>query len=417
MVDAYGNTVELPADVDQVAAVGQLALMVLILGGADRLAATDGELARGGYDAAILAGADQVEALWAAPSSALTEAGLQRLMELAPDVVVEASGSATLTDGQAAQLEAAGIAYLVLPAPTSLDNVKTAMTALGTVLGDRSEQGGTNAPQIAADYVSWVDRVSQAVSQATSGYAAFTDDDAGISRSATYTLYLDGWDSQASYRLYSEQYTTLSGTGCAVVCNGATGSCKAISDALSYAHVVNTASQYGITPKTLYFTPLISAYRTMEVTGTMADGMVTAGQKLLEQSGASLGTEQFPILLVADQATAEAVAASELWQVYPHINSGDGSFHSDGFLDEEGNLVRTQISGGYEIVVNPWGLSSWTEGGCESILESVWAAWRFFGAVSEEEMRGYITEFYDAFYGCSLSESELNAILEGEGAG
>ena len=55
MVDAYGNTVELPADVDQVAAVGQLALMVLILGGADRLAATDGELARGGYDAAILA--------------------------------------------------------------------------------------------------------------------------------------------------------------------------------------------------------------------------------------------------------------------------------------------------------------------------------------------------------------------------
>ena len=64
MVDAYGNTVELPADVDRVAAVGQLALMVLILGGADRLAATDGELARGGYDAAILAGA------WTANSSA-----------------------------------------------------------------------------------------------------------------------------------------------------------------------------------------------------------------------------------------------------------------------------------------------------------------------------------------------------------
>lgn len=58
MVDAYGNTVELPADVDQVAAVGQLALMVLILGGADRLAATDGELARGGYDAAIARSVD-----------------------------------------------------------------------------------------------------------------------------------------------------------------------------------------------------------------------------------------------------------------------------------------------------------------------------------------------------------------------
>jgi hypothetical protein len=82
-------------------------------------------------------------------------------------------------------------------------------------------------------------------------------------------------------------------------------------------------------------------------------------------------------------------------------------------LDEEGNLVRTQISGGYEIVVNPRGLSSWTSGSAESILESVWAAWRFFGAISETDMRGYISDFYAQFYGYTLSGAELDQILEG----
>jgi hypothetical protein len=151
----------------------------------------------------------------------------------------------------------------------------------------------------------------------------------------------------------------------------------------------------------------------MEISGARADGMVTAGQKLLEQDNSSLGMPDFKILLAADKHTADSIAASDLWDVYPHIDSADGSFNSDGFLDEEGNLVRTQISDEYEIVVNPKGLSSWTDGGCESVLESIWASWRFYSALQESDVRSHISEFYSLFYNLDLSGSELDAILEG----
>lgn len=414
VVDAYGNTVELPADVDRVAATGELALMTIVLGGVERLSAVNSWLAANPLASSAFPGLGSVEALWRGDGvSPLSQDSFDRLVELAPDVVLEMSGASTVTSQQAEALAEAGIAYLVLPAPTDLNNVKTIMTTLGTVLGDRASEGGTNAPEIASAYVNWADGVYRTVSSATSSFAAVTDSEFGVTTSGTYTLYVDGWDADAAYRLYNETYTTLSGKGCAIIRNGATISCKTVSHFLSYANIVNTASQYGITPKTQYFTPLISAYRTMEVTGALASGMVTAGQKLLEQDSASLGTAGFPILLVADKDTAKAISESTLWDVYPHINSGDGSFNSDGFLDEEGNLVRTQISGEYEIVVNPRGLSSWTEGGCESILESAWAAWRFFGAVSEQSVRDYVSDFYSRFYGYTLSSSELDAILEG----
>ena len=345
--------------------------------------------------------------------SAISDDNFARLLELKPDVVIETSASKSITEQQAQQLTEAEISYLVIPEPSSLGNVEVAVKTLGEVLGDKSGDGGSNAPVMADKYVSWVESAVNAAS-AASGSRPSTGDDEETFSNDFYTLYIDGWDDSAYYRLYSEQYTTLEGYGCAVVKNGATTSCKTISSYLSYAGVTNTGSLYGITSKSLYFTPLISAYRTMDITGSMADGMVTAGQKLLEQDNASLGTANFPILLAADRHTANAILSSELWAVYPHINSGDGSFNSDGFLDEDGNLVRTQISGEYEIVVNPCGLAcSWISGSCESVLESVWAAWRFYGGLTESEVRDYISDFYSTFYSYELSSNEIDQILEG----
>ncbi len=419
VVDVYGTPVNIPENVDTVAAVGELAIMILILSGPDRLAATNADL-NSGLAATVYPALADVPALWSGSGqTSLSDSAFAELLEIAPDVVIEASGSTTMTDSQIAQLAEYEIAYLVVPAPTSPTNVSIIMTTLGTVLGDRSADGGANAPQQAAEYTAWVNDLTQTVSQATAAYAAYSDSDTGESVAGTYTLYVDAWDDDAYYRLYSDNYVTLSGYGCAVIRNGATTSCRTLSSYLGLANVVNTAAQYGITPKAQYFTPLISAYRTMEVTGNLADGQITDGQKLLEQSDGSLGTENFSILLAADKHTAEAIAASKaeengLWTVYPHINSGDGSFNSDGFLDEEGNLVRTQISGDYEIVVNPSGLSSWVGGSAESILESAWAAWRFFGAISEEQLRAYISDFYSLFYSYSLSDTQIDAILGGQ---
>ena len=408
VVDAYGKTVEIPENVDKVTATGELAIMVMMLDGAGRLAASNTGLIGDGMAERVFSGLSGVSGLWSGSgNAALSADSFQTLLDLRPDVVLEFSGSGTVTDSQAAALREHGIAYLVLPQPTSAANIRTIMTTLGAVLGDRSGEGGANAPQAAADYISWVDRVTGQVSQAVSPYESM------------YTLYVDGWDDEAYYRLYNETYVTMSGYGCAVVQNGATVSCKTLTSYLGVANVVNTAARYGITPNAQYFTPLISYDRTMEVTGPGANGMFANGQKLLELDTVSLGTAGFPILLAADRHTKQAIeesrdSGSGVWTVYPHINTGDSTFNSDGFLDEEGNLVRTQISGAYEVVVNPSGVSSWVGGSAESVLESVWAAWRFFGAVSEDDMRACVSDFYSQFYGYTLSDAELDSILEGQ---
>jgi len=413
VVDAYGSMVEIPENVATVAATDDLAVMVLMLGGDGRLKATNEGL-NSGLLKKIYPQIENTETLWSGSGAdALSPDKFERLLELKPEVVLEVSGSATFTNAQVETLKANDIAYLVLPSLTNATNINTVITTLGTVLGDKSEEGGTNAPAIASEYVSWVNTQLSRVNSATKDYESRTDGESGITISPTYTLYIDDWDESAAYRLYHEPYTTLEGIGAAVVRSGDTAQCKAVSSFLSYAQITNTASLYGIGKKIQYFTPLVSAFREMEVLGSLAEGMIPAGQKLLEQGAICLGTDNFKFIVVPSETALEAIRGSELWQVYPHIDSGDGTFNSDGFLDEEGNLVRTQISGEYEIAVNPYGATSWVDGGVESILESVWAAYSFFGTIEEQSVRDTISEFYAKFYHYELSESELDDILNG----
>ena len=149
-------------------------------------------------------------------------------------------------------------------------------------------------------YPDWLDGALKRVQDATKAYQEEKDAEGNVSRSSTYTLYIDGWDTGAYYRLFNSQYTTRQGYGCAYVNNSGTESCQGIARFLSYANIVDTASLYGITPKTQYLTPLISDYRTMEVTGSMAYGVYPNGQKLLEYNNISLGTPYFPAIIVPD---------------------------------------------------------------------------------------------------------------------
>ena len=63
---------------------------------------------------------------------------------------------------------------------------------------------------------------------------------------------------------------------------------------------------------------------------------------------------------------------------------------------------------------NPKGLmSDWTSGGPEGILESFWAGWKYFNAISEDDLRTSIADFYNSFYDVSLSAGQVDNILAG----
>ncbi|MCD8004585.1 MAG: hypothetical protein LUE91_02890 [Oscillospiraceae bacterium] len=426
VVDSYGEEVEV-GTAASIAAVGGVAVMVMMLGGESALCATNTNLAEDALALEVFPSLSSIPALWeGSGTQALSDSEFEQLLEIHPDAVVETTGDTTFTDEQVGVLEENGIQYLVLPRPTSLGNVQTIMTTLGGMMENYHE----GAEDAAEEYVSWSGSLYSSVSaKADALLESLNEDDededdesAVQSTSSTagiYTLYIDGWDADATYELSNNNYVALSGTGCAYVGNKATNNCRTITSFLSYAGVTNAGSYYGISAKTQYFTPLVSSYVAWTIDGSAATGYYSKNQKLLEV-GPGLGNEGFTVLIAGDNETKTAIetdrdSGTGLWSVYGEVDNASGSLLvANGFLDNRGNLVASQISGDYEVVVNPCGVTNWATGSAESILESAWAAWRLSGVLTESEVRDYISDFYETFYDYTLTSAQIDAILEGE---
>lgn len=395
VVDDYGNQYGVPQSVNTVAAVGSAAVAVLMLGGVDCLAATDAALTSDPLAAEVFSGLDGVPALWSNDSSTLNDEGLQQLIEIHPDLCLETSGSAILTNDQVDMLQENGICYVVLPAPTSIANIKLIAQTVGEILGDHTPQGGLDSVSLADTYCGWVDSaVSDAAAMGGSGYV----------------LYVDAWDTEAYYSI--AQASDCYGYGAAVIHNGRMAQCMAISNFLSTVSVTNVTSVASFSrAETIYFTPIDGNYSTITVTGTRA-ARLTPNKLLVE--GNYLGSQDFQVVIAASQAVKTGLEACALWKSYGRVTSSNGNFNDYGFLDDYGEIVRSTIAGPYSVVVNPRGIGDWAGGSVESVLEPFWASYAVTGACSESDLRNVIREFYNTFYRYSLSEDQLDAILAGE---
>ncbi len=393
VVDAYGNEVTIPENVESVSAVGSAAIAVLMLGGVSCLAATDAELTSNALATTVFSGLSSVPALWSGSSSTLSDSGLQQLIDIHPDVCLETSGSATLTEAQVNTLAENGISYVVLPAPTSSANLKLIAELVGTVLGDHSADGGYDSVGIASTYASWVD---SALSSAAGGGSA-------------YTLYVDEWDSDATYTI---EQASCSGYGVAVLSNGQMDACICVSNFLNSASITNVTSisSFSQTEK-IYFTPIDVNYSTVRVVGTKANRLTPV--KILANGG-NLGSENFRVVIAGSQSVKAGIESNYLWQNFGLVTSSNGNFTSYGFLDDLGEIVRSTIAGDYTVVVNPNGVGDWAQGSVESVLEAVWAAYAVKGTYSESDVRNKVSEFYSTFYHYELSDAQLDQILAGE---
>jgi hypothetical protein len=106
--------------------------------------------------------------------------------------------------------------------------------------------------------------------------------------------------------------------------------------------------------------------------------------------------------------------SATVWKSYGK-NTVDG-MTDYGFVanTESGErLVISYVRGNYDIYVNPCGLTDWTVGSPESVLESIWASWRIAGNSDESDVKREITTFYKTFYRYDISNIEINQILTG----
>ena len=415
VVDAAGRTVELPETVEHVAAVGEAAILVEMLGGRGRLSASSASMGQG-LSGQLLT--EDHETLWSGDGrSPLSGEGFSRLLELAPQACLELSGQTSFSEEQIETLKEAGIAYVVLPSLNTDPGIRDAVALVGQVLGS---EGEADARKRAEEYMDFHDRV---LALAASRVQAFLPDgiDYATGKSAgempasdgVYAVFVSGWDPAAKYSLHDDAYETLSGTGLPYTATGYLRS--PVTYYLSLAGVANSAAlkenNYSITgTKLKYISPIHSPNKTLSVEST-AGITYDPGYVFTSAGNRFLGESAFPAVVAANEEIRKGIKDCPLWADYGVTESSTGLTSGYGFPDQNGDIVITTVHGPYAVLVLPSGVGNWAEGSAESVLTTLWAAWKLRGAVSESEVRSFTTEFYERFYEIRLSETQLDAIL------
>lgn len=376
VVDARGVTITIPETVNGVTAPGEIGIMVGMLGGSERLVGSSQSLTENSMAQSVFGSAmSNVQTWWSGDGSGtISDSDFQSLLSAKPDVCFEISGENTFSEEQVAQLESAGIIYVVLPKPDSFDNIKEAVTLVGTVLGDHSGEGGKNAPQIAKQYVSWVDKVIGMAGNGSSGKS---------------TIYISAWDDTAAWEISSSQYGVYQAGNGAAVATVSAGN-MSLSASMDLAGLTNNGQN------ATYANPLQDGAWLQRISGTL--GVQNRNYNLLSDlsTGACLGESDFPAVLVANASIRDHLQSDIHWQVYEKIQNGP--YSTDYGFMAGGQFVRSVIHGSYDIYVNPSGLGSWTNGYVESPLEAAWLSGKFQNGLSMDEVRSLVSEFYSTFY-------------------
>ncbi len=400
VVDARDEYVEVPAKVGPVTATGEIATIVEMLGGSNRLLASSASFTGNSMAQSVFAyqGISNVNTWWSGDGSATISSGnFNALVSAKPDVCFEISGQNTFSSDQVTAMKEAGIAYVVLPELSSLSNIKEAVRIVGDCLGDTSANGGSNAPQIAKQYGEWVDSLISTVQEKRgSGVTNRTifvgwDDDAVLSYpggSATGGAY--------SYAtLFNDESTAL--YECITAANLIEQTCldqgdrvfngKGYIDPLYYAGSISYEGKYKASHLgTEEYSPVKGRYEAINV---FVDDR--NAEKWLWNHIGTIDT--FNTMIAMDSYTAGKIAADPVFWPTRSVSYYVTPLGGSGKLP----VTWSNASGNYWILINPSGVGSWTEGSAECILEAAWLCWKY-GGISESEFKSYVSDFYSTFY-------------------
>ena len=428
IIDANGNVIKIPENVDRVSAVGATAAYVEMLGGSGRLVATSSSFAESAFTSKVFG--ESVQVLWSGNGgSALSDSDFNKLLAADPQVCLVENGSSTFSDAQIRTLQQKGIYCVTVPKFNTSSNIKDGVTLLGTILGDKSSEGGQDAVKNASDYVDWYESVISTLSSKCDRFSCDSvdyDNDRSVSKKkyfsgsadGYYCLFADSWDSSASYRVFNDSKgTVMSGKGAAGVVSGYSSS--PLSYYMSMAGVGNVAASYDDfgTQHEWYLNGLLKGDYAVTISGSYMD--YTAGLQdcpyltkvvKADNSEVHLGTEKFNTIIAATSDIKKNIESSPLLKNYPEISTPKGTVRG---VELSGNYLGSVVYGDYTVKVNPHGAASWCTGSPESPLEGLWISSTFGTGVSENELKSEIKNFYSKFYRYSLTDAQVTSILKG----
>ena len=419
VADETGEKYTLPENIEKVAAVGDAALYVEMLGGRGRLAATSADVtSRPLFN---LFG-ESVPTPW---NNALTppEGGLASVPQgigavfmvnnamfssednnaMAPDPTAEDQSTLYL---QNSAVNAEKMAVIPLMPFNTTDNIKTNVRVMAKVLGTVN---GVDAPARAEDYCRWLDdTVSKGTTTPFTGAyyrnfnsEAYTAQGSSDNTNGQYTILIDAWFSGISFQADGVPYQ---GIPVVKVSNTKTSAGhyaeSPVNYYLSQAGVVNQAALVGDVSKTRQraLCPVYLNFAITNGTGWSLQNFEETSYQDVNRdtffNEAHVGDPNFTKIIVNADSTRDNILNSGLW-VSSRLNS--------------------YITGAESVdyVTNPSGIGDWKSGSPESPLETVFAAIQFNGGVPDT-LRADVEYFYTTFYGVSFNDDIWNNILNGD---
>lgn len=401
VVEEDGETITIPDSYSKVSAVGSAAVFVEILGGTHRLKASSESFTGSSLSHSLFSDLGEVQTLWTGDgNTAISDENLNHLISL---LNADSTGkgaclydSGTLSGSQVQILENAGIdTYVISLAQNSSEAYKEQVTAIGQILGD-------DAAGKAKEYCNWHDHV---VSMASSGA---TD--------TKNTLYVSAWDGNAYW-----QVADKTGSGLAIAPSKTL--VTLFDEYLGAAGVENrikkVAGEMGV-PRSWYVNPLLgNGVYPVNLYGTLAETLKDEFSNKLTSdyyNGFYLGNDVFPAVIAADSTVAQNLrndkeSGEGLWSDYGEQDVVGGTGYGMVIGD---SLVPSTIHGAYDIFTLPRGITgNWASGTPEGVLASMWAASKFGGTVTMDDVTSQLKYFYENFCGTSPGEEQLAGLLTG----
>ncbi len=455
---------------DSVAAYGQLAIIVQMIGGDGALAATDAETRASFSKYGVACSA--VEA-WTSSDGdistnpqnidveAIVASGAQAIL------VTDAQSYAYyLSDEQLQYLEDNGVQWVVLRVMNKSSYIKSNVTTVGEMLqGSAKAAYGSEAQSRADEYVSRHDTMVTTVngglaqvtnnsnitssiayqSNGTSGESFGDTDGVGWSNNAaTYTVLIDSWDAGAFYS--SDSLTLSAGIAFASIgysttpvsyyiqAGGSINTAAALHSATASGKVAVHQFAGGWASSSVQN---ITLSNVVWPTNNRVSALLDSGLNVSNtQLGWGLGSSAMPKIIVTSSSIKEAILASSA--------SETGTYHAYSFAGSDLianalGITYTTYSGGLttmwscignngtsgidgdanpvyssgvidadDILVNPSGLfCDWTEGTVESFLESGWIAAYINGTYDANTWANDVVDFYRWAYGITITISAI----------
>lgn len=419
-----GTYTKLPTGTKKIAAAGQYALIVQMLGGKGALSAADetwlSETRSSG--AFPNEGLESVSTAWGGDGTNAGTVDVNSIVASGTDTVLISASYGALTDDQKRVLNEAGVNVVVMPVVGVADALDADIVQAVRVVGELLKDAGTSiqydAQAMASKYVSQHDDALNKCLTANGGYTT------RLVGGANWAYLYQGIGGQATAYFSNTRYVMAYVDGWATAKVSTIRETRNKNGALLYPETSVTGS-YGIDmdcsegmglyiPKSSIASSdfaLIDYY--LQSAGVMDIETSLQGTRSEE-------TEEYPNNFNQPYLTPH-ITYHCLWfsfgdyQSHDYTTVGDGNYPAIVARTTEyaerivssANKVRGVYNIGqpYEVWVMPSGLSgSWTDGTVESFLVAPWAYCMYQQNKNLESCNGFVTDFYSTFYRCDAGD-------------